>query len=126
MAAARGVHVEWVLADLEEWQPSSTYDLVLLAYLQLPAATRRRLWPRAAAAVAPGGTLLVIAHHPDNLRAGWGGPGTPEVLYQPDEVVAALTGFTVMKADRVERPVTGEDGEQAVALDLVVRATRAV
>lgn len=124
LAARRGVNVEWVLADLAEWRPSSSFDLVVVAYLQIPAGLRRRVWPRAAGAVAAGGTLLVIAHHPDNLRDGWGGPGSLDVLYGPDEVVAALTGFTVARADRVERPVTGEDGEQAVALDLLVRATR--
>ncbi len=124
LAARRGVSVEWVLADVAEWQPASTFDLVVVAYLQVPAALRRRVWPRAAGAVAPGGTLLVIAHHPDNLYAGWGGPRSLEVLYGPDEVVGALTGFTVARADRVERPVTVESGEEAVALDLLVRATR--
>jgi 2-polyprenyl-3-methyl-5-hydroxy-6-metoxy-1,4-benzoquinol methylase len=61
LAAGRGVTVEWVQADVREWQPeAAASDFVAVLYLQLPAAERRLVLGRAAEAVAPGGTLLVV------------------------------------------------------------------
>jgi 2-polyprenyl-3-methyl-5-hydroxy-6-metoxy-1,4-benzoquinol methylase len=123
LAAERGVSVTWLTADLLEWVPSTTYDLVIVFYLQLVAAERARVLRAAGEAVAPGGgMLLVVAHHLRNLTEGVGGPQSPDVLYTPADVLAAVEGlgFTAERADAVERTV----GEQ-VAIDLLVRARRA-
>ncbi len=61
LARSRGVDVEWVCADVLGWMPpESAFDLVVLLYLQLPAAERRQALARAATALAPGGTLLFV------------------------------------------------------------------
>ena len=44
----------------------------------------------AARAVAPGGTLVVVAHDTTNLTDGTGGPPDPAVLYRPDDVIGDL------------------------------------
>ncbi len=55
-AAARGVSVAWVLADLLEYRPEPrAFDLVLILYLQVPAAQRRSVVRAAAQAVRCGG-----------------------------------------------------------------------
>jgi SAM-dependent methyltransferase len=124
LAAERGVEVEWTAADLREWEPAGeTYDLVAVLYLQLPAAERRVVLARAAEAVAPGGTLLVVGHDLRNLDGGHGGPKDPAVLLTPDEVAAELPGLVVEKAGRVLRPVETDEGE-VQAIDTLVRATR--
>ena len=93
-AAAAGVHVEWELADLLEWNPGGrAYDLVTLFFIHLPRDERRDVYARAAAAVAPGGTLLVVGHDRTNIADGVGGPQDPAVLITPGEVVADLAGF---------------------------------
>ena len=43
-----------------------------------------------ARSVAPGGTLLVVAHDLLNLSEGVGGPQDPAVLYGPDDVVGDI------------------------------------
>ena len=74
LADALGVHVAWRQADLLAWSPGSeTYDLVLLVFIHLPATERERVYASAAAAVAPGGSLLVVAHDRSNLVDGVGG-----------------------------------------------------
>jgi SAM-dependent methyltransferase len=128
--------VEAVTADLMAWSPPPEgADLTVLAYLQLAADERRHAHRLAAAALVPGGTFLLVAHHTDNLTQGVGGPQDPTVLFTPEEVVADLdgTGLLVDRAERVERVVAAEGAgahradapAEAVALDVLVRAHRA-
>ena len=84
------------------------FELVLVLYLQLPAEERRVALARAAAAVAPGGTLLVVGHDLQNLIGGWGGPKDPRVLFTPEDVARELPGLEIEKAERVLRPVEAE------------------
>lgn len=128
IAAERGVagRVELVAADVLAWQPDPAgYDLVLVFYFQLPAAERARALALAGAAVAPGGTLLVVGHDLLNRTEGVGGPKDPAVLFTPEDVVAeGCAGLVVEKAERVTRPVETEAGTR-FAIDALVRARRA-
>lgn len=101
------------------------FDLVVVCYLQVPAESRRTAHRSAAAAVAPGGSLLVVAHHTDNLAEGVGGPQDPAVLFSESDVVGDLdgTGLEVVRAEKAARPVD-KDGAPAVAFDALVLARR--
>ena len=84
LAAARGVAGEFEVADLLAYEPAGqAFDLVIVFYLQVLAAVRNAILRRAAAAVAPGGTFLLVAHGRSNLEEGYGGPRDPDVLYTP-------------------------------------------
>jgi len=128
LATRRGARVDWAIADLLDYQPTDAdYDLVLLSYLQIPPNDRAIIWRRAAAAVAPGGTFLLVGHHSRNLTEGWGGPRDPRVLYTPEDVVAVLDasgGFEVVRAAEVLRAVETDDESGRVAIDCLVRAVR--
>ena len=124
LAAERGVSVDWVHADLLDYQPTpGHYDLVLIAYIQLPADRLTTLARTAATALAPGGTLLAVGHDRDNLDRGHGGPKDPGVLWTPQIVTAGLDGLTVLQAEQVDRVVTTPEGERT-AIDTLVRAIR--
>ncbi len=125
LAEARGVTVQWELADVTEYTPApESFDLVIVMYLHLPQAARRVARRHAAAAVATGGTLLVVGHDITNPSAGWGGPRDSAVLYGPEDVVGDLVGLEMVKAERVQRPVPTDDGVK-IAIDVLVRAMRA-
>lgn len=127
LAAARGVSdcIDFQEADLRNYEPEAqTFALVALIYLQVPQAELIPIITRAARAVAPGGTFLLVGHDSSNLEHGYGGPRNPAVLYTAEHVVAALAGeLTIEKAERVERPIETPDGLE-VALDCLVRAKR--
>jgi len=125
-AREAGVALRAEVADLVGgWEPEpGSADLVLLAYLQLPAAPLHGVLRGAATALAPGGTLLLVAHDRRNLEHGHGGPSDPAVLTDPAEVTAALGDLTVTRAEVVERPVDTPDGPRT-ALDTLVLARRA-
>jgi SAM-dependent methyltransferase len=118
--------VAWVCADATTWREDASYDLSVLAYLQLPAAERRAAVRNAFAALRPGGTLLLIAHDSTNLAEGTGGPQDPGVLMTAEDVLADLDGetFEVVRADRVTRAVAMPDGGSRTAYDALVRVVR--
>ena len=124
LAAARGLTVDFVVADVLDYQPErAAFDAVLIAYLHLPAPDRERVLAGAVAALAPGGRILVVGHDRTNLTDGTGGPRDPDILYRPDEIVAELPGLSVRRAEPARRPVVTEDGV-VDAIDTVVLAVR--
>jgi len=128
LAAEHAVEVEWTVADLNEYVPEpESADLVIVFYLQLPPEELAPILRRAGAAVAPGGTFLLVGHDLRNLERGYGGPRSPRALYTPEDVVADLdgTGLVIERAEPVERTVETPEGER-VAIDALVRANRPV
>ena len=124
LAAARGVAIDTVEADVTAYEPEpGKFDLVLVAYLQTPATDRAAWLGHAVDALAPGGTLVIVGHDRSNLEHGYGGPQDAAVLTTPGELVAALDGLHIEKAELVERVVDTPDGER-VAIDHLVRAHR--
>lgn len=120
LAAERGVDVEWVCADVLAYEPPAPFDLVVVCYLHLPAAQWSAVLGTAVAALAPGGTLLIIGHDRSNIADGHGGPQDPAILTTPPEIVDALGGaVTVQRAEVLERQVDAH-----VALDHLVRAVK--
>ena len=120
--------IRWVCADATRWDEPSTYDLVVVAYLQLPAPERRAAVRAAYASLVEGGTLLLVAHDSTNLAEGTGGPQDPAVLMTADDVLADLDGlaFDVVRAERVARQVGDGHGEEPArtAWDCLVRVVR--
>ena len=124
LASERGLELVLVEADVLEWEPpAASFDLVIVMYLHLPAGARRRVQERAASALAPGATLLVVGHDSTNLTEGIGGPQDPAVLFSPEDIVGDLDGLDIERAERARRPVATGSGE-VDAIDAIVRAVR--
>jgi SAM-dependent methyltransferase len=125
LADHAGVELTLTEADLTGTPDLAAADLVLLVYLQIAAEESRAVTRLAASHVAPGGTLVFVAHAKRNLTDGVGGPQDVEVLRSVDEVVDHLagTGLTVELAKEVLRPVETETGVRD-AIDVLVRARR--
>ena len=107
-AEAAGVEVEWLERDLFAWSPPvRSFDLVVIVYLHVPPDERATIYPRAAAAVASGGRLLVVGHDRLNATEGEGGPPDSVRLFTADEVAAELLAidatFVVERAEVVRR-----------------------
>jgi SAM-dependent methyltransferase len=125
--------IAWVEADLASWLPGAgAFDLVSSHYVH-PAAGWHDLCARLAAAVAPGGTLLVVDHDhdhdhaPDPTRAHDHDHAAAhtDVQVAPDELAAALPGdewMVEIAESRTRR--AGPGGGGAVLRDAVLRARR--
>ncbi|NGN65884.1 methyltransferase domain-containing protein [Streptomyces sp. A7024] len=109
--------------------PEGSYDLVSAHFLQSPVALDQHgVLKRAAAAVAPGGTLLIVMH------AGWATWQTPEERPVADVVFPTLQGFLddlalppgwhLETQDAVTRVSNAPDGRPGTRTDNVWRLTR--
>jgi SAM-dependent methyltransferase len=112
--------------DLTETFPDGTFDLVNAQYLHSPSADfpRTAILRRAAEAVAPGGTLLVVGH---GRMAPWSWDPTLRMATAP-EVLASLalddTAWEVVRCASPERAATGPDGQEATITDEIVQVRR--
>ena len=124
-AAATGVEVDWVEADLAAYEPKGhAFDLVLVAYIHVPGPERSSILAKAAGAVAEGGTLLVVGHDRANIETGAPGPTDVSLLDTPAEIVREIPELTIERAEQVLRPTECEDGTPVDAVDALVLATR--
>jgi len=120
--------IDWQVGDALGTPLPAGLDLVVIAYLHVPAAERTTVMRRAFAALAPGGHLFVIGHDTTNLTEGTGGPPDPTVLYTAADVLDDLgdEALDVVRAERVARVVQGVDehGSEGTAWDVLVHVRR--
>lgn len=124
-ASKLGLDVEWIEVDLASYEPpAEAFDLVLIAYLHVPARERRPILANAEAAVARKGTFVLAGHDLTNIGTGAPGPTSPALLYTPEDIVPELPALDVTRAEQVRRPVELEDGSRVEAVDALVVARR--
>ncbi|WP_159944165.1 MULTISPECIES: bifunctional 2-polyprenyl-6-hydroxyphenol methylase/3-demethylubiquinol 3-O-methyltransferase UbiG [unclassified Nocardiopsis] len=118
--------ITWTRGDVTRWvPPEGAYDLVTSHYLHLYPQDRRRAFRALASAVAPGGRLLIVAHHARDLAEGVPRPPIPELYFEGEEVLAALReGEWAVLADEQRAAESVLGGKTYTVHDLVVHARR--
>jgi SAM-dependent methyltransferase len=115
--------VDFVVADVLDWEPERIFDLVLIAYLHLEEEALRGVVERAAGWLEPSGDLFMIGHDRSNIELGHGGPQSPEILWDVPTITRWMEGLRVVESVVVRRPVEAEEGV-VYARDALVRARR--
>lgn len=95
-------------------------------FLHLPAGQRQDVYAGLAAAVAPGGRLLIVGHHPSDLHTTAHRVHLPEMMFTADELAAGLDAsrWEILAAGSRPRLATGADGKQITVRDTVLVARR--
>ena len=124
--AAVAARIRWQQADMLTWAPpEQRFDLVCAQFLHLPTATRESLHRRLAAAVRPGGTLLVVSHHPADLDTV-PHPCPRDMFATGEEMATVLDPAQwAIETGAPERQATGPDGTLVTLRDALLRAVRA-
>lgn len=114
-------NVEFVEANVLDWEPTEKVDLVLIAYLHIEAEFLSDIVRRAAGWLSPGGQLFMVGHDVTNIDEGIGGPQVPEILWDLDLLVEWVGPLLdIVEGGIVKRPVE-VDGEVYYARDTLVR-----
>lgn len=131
-AERRDLRVQCLRADANGWEPFERdgFDLVTAAYASIPRAPDDRGVRNLLAAVAPGGTLLVVSHDLEPMRAPID-PSEQSRPFDPDayvrvedvaRVLASETGWDVEVQERRPRPPGAASSHHVD--DVVLRARR--
>jgi SAM-dependent methyltransferase len=94
LASERGVALQTELGDLAVWTPEpASFDAVVLVFVHLSPAIRAAAHRRLAAALRPGGWLLLEGFHPLQRQHRSGGPKDPAMLFTPDMLQGDFEGL---------------------------------
>ncbi|MBP1160378.1 thioredoxin reductase/SAM-dependent methyltransferase [Rhodococcus sp. PvR044] len=118
--------LNWVHADLTAEPVEGRFDLVTAHFMHLPEPQRTVLYARLAAAVAPGGSLLIVGHHPSDLQTTVPRPPVPELFFTAEELAGSLDPdkWDIVAAEARARTTTDPDGREVTIHDAVLRARR--
>jgi SAM-dependent methyltransferase len=125
LARAAGVRVDYRESDIFRWPwAEGAYDVVAAIFFQfLSPEQRAPIFARIAAALAPGGLLILQGYRPEQLAYGTGGPSQVENLYTEAllrEGFRALEILHLAAHDDVVDEGPGHRGMSAL-IDLVAR-----
>ena len=118
--------VMWVQHDLLTWTPPArSFDLVSAQFFHLPADLRPPVYGGLADAVAPGGTFLVVAHHPSDHDTTMSRPPVEELFFTADEITGLLDDeWDVQVSEARPRTAVDPDGRKVDVADTVLKARR--
>lgn len=125
-AADAGVQISTVQHDLISGDPlPGTYDLVSAQFWHPPTERFADFRDVIGAAVRPGGTLLVVAHHPHDMVDREDTHGHGAFLFTPEKVAALFDAaeWDVRVCAAQTRPTHRSDGPP-VLTDTVVKIVR--
>ena len=124
---AAAQRTSWEQHDLTEWVPAEqSFDLITSRFMHLADPARTALFRGLAAAVAPGGTLLIVGHDMSELEPTEENAHHRGLMFGIADVLAAIdgTGLVVDVAESRSRPATSAQPGAAIVRDVIVRARR--
>jgi SAM-dependent methyltransferase len=124
LAAAQGVRVDTVVADLEHYriEPERWHGIVSI-WCHLPSALRPAVHRQIVSGLRPGGVLLLESYTPQQLAFGTGGPRSADLMPTLNELRRDFAELEFLHAEERERVVAegrGHHGPSAV-VQLVAR-----
>jgi SAM-dependent methyltransferase len=104
LAAARGVRVDFALADALNWTyPDETFDLVVAIFIQFAAPDERaRLFENLKRTLRPGGRIVLQGYTPKQLDYRTGGPSAVDNLYTAAMLRETFGDFDIERLDEYE------------------------
>ena len=117
LAQQRGLALNTQVVDLADWVPEAqSFDAVVLIYTHLPFSFRQQAHRRLAAALRPGGWLMLEAFHPKQLQHTSGGPKDASMLYTTDLLTQDFAGvMTPVLSWQGEVQLSEGSGHQGLA-----------
>lgn len=119
----------WQQADVATWDPApDQYHFVSAHFMHFPQPVFDVMFRRLAAAVRPGGTLLVVGHHPSDAQTAMrrATENHPGFMFTAEELAAELDAqeWETIEATAPERQAVDPEGQSLTIHDAVLRAVK--
>ena len=125
LAAARGVEIETVQADLGNFTiEPGVWSGIVATFAHLPPAIRHQVHAQAVRGLRPGGVFVLEAYTPAQLAFDTGGPKSPELLMTLAGLRDELAGLEILIGREIERDVIEGDGHTGRGAVVQVLARR--
>lgn len=122
LAAARGVRITTLTADLSTWEwPENAFDVIAVIFAQM--IPPELLFAGIRRALKPGGVLLLEGYGPKQLEYGTGGPKELERLYTPEMLRRHASGLRDVQISEYDAEIFEGDGHGGMSalVDLTAR-----
>jgi SAM-dependent methyltransferase len=111
LAAASGVEIETVTADLEDFAiEPGVWAGIVATFAHLPPAIRCKVHAQAVRGLQPDGVFILEAYTPAQLAFDTGGPKSPELLMTLAGLCDELAELELLVGREIERDVIEGDG----------------
>lgn len=118
LAAARGVDLETVHADLATYTPElNVYSAVVMIFAHTPTNIRKRSLQIAKDALRSDGYLILEGYTEDQIGRGTGGPGSKSMMFSKQELEQFFEPKEILLSRELVRDIREgplHDGEGAV------------
>ena len=106
LAAERGVKIETIVSDLEDFSiPEDIFDGVVSIFCHVPKDLRERTHQQVMHGLKLDGVLVLEAYFPKQLEFGTGGPPTAELMMDLESLKIELAGLELVHAEEKVREV---------------------
>lgn len=125
LALARGVSVDFRLADIEAWKwEPDRWDAVVAVFIQFAGPDLRdRIFSGMRRTIVPGGLLLLHGYTPRQVEYGTGGPPCAENMYSEALLRNRFAGMDLLHLTEYDAEITEGTGHAGMSalIDLVAR-----
>ena len=106
LAAERGVQINAICADLNEWIfPENEFDIIVSIFAHFPESLRKRVHKGILGALKPGGHLILEAYHPRQLEYKTGGPQSADMMYTKETLKTDFSGGEIFFLEDLDTEV---------------------
>ncbi|MGD8570733.1 MAG: class I SAM-dependent methyltransferase [Gammaproteobacteria bacterium] len=106
LARERGVSIETIVCDLAHFDiESESWDGVVSIFAHVPPSVRKELHQKIVNGLRSGGTLILEAYRPDQLKYKTGGPPTAEFMMTLESLEGELEGLNFDYGVELDRDV---------------------
>ena len=121
LADQQGVSVEWICADLADFDlGESRWDGIVSIFCPLPSTLRKALHKKVVAGLKTKGAFLLEAYTPEQLKHGTGGGNSADVMMTQVSLMLELEGLKFQHLVELERDIV--EGIYHTGLGAVVQA----
>jgi len=121
MAANKGVSFKTELLDLEQWQPTQTYDAIMTSYLHLEDPLRTQAFKQALQTLKTDGYFIGEFFSINQIPRDSGGPKKPELLYTLTSLESIFSSDNCEIIHLQEEDVLLDEGQGHQGKALVIR-----